>query len=152
MKYKKISDKEFVEIYHKVPRAGVDVLVVSKGGFLLTKRSIPPFKGMWHIPGGTIFFKEPVKHAIDRIAYEELGVVVKAVKQLGIIEYIDEYLDDGNRHTICNCYLAKIKSGELRGSDQDEGYKFFKKTPQNTVPEQREFIKKHLLEIKKYVS
>ncbi|GAI66384.1 unnamed protein product, partial [marine sediment metagenome] len=77
MKFKRLPFKEFMEIYRKVPRAAVDVIVVSKKGFLLTKRAIPPFKGMWHIPGGTILFMESVKHAINRITKEELGIKLK---------------------------------------------------------------------------
>jgi len=144
MKFKKLPLKEFMEIYHKVPRFAVDVLVVSKKGFILTKRSIPPFKGMWHVPGGSVLFKEPIKHAISRISMEELGVGVDVVGYLGTVEY----LDDGGRHAICNCYLVKIKSGELRGSDQGEEFGFFKEIPDNMIPEQKEFISKHLSKIK----
>jgi len=50
MLYKRLPLEEFMAIYHKVPLAVVDVIINSKDGILLTKRAIPPFKGMWHIP------------------------------------------------------------------------------------------------------
>ena len=78
---------------------------------------------MWHIPGGTILFSEPVKHAIKRIADEELGVRINIVKPLGLIEY---FVDNG-RHTVCNAYLVEIVSGKLRGSKQGKEIKFFPK-------------------------
>ena len=144
MKLKKIPFKEFVEIYHKVPRATIDVIVVSKKGFLLTRRAIPPFKGMWHIPGGTILFMEPIKNAINRIIKEELGVKLKDIKHLGIIEYFN----DEGRHSISSCYLAKIKNGKPRGSKQGKKINFFKKVPQKLIPEQKTFINKYLQTIK----
>jgi len=43
MKYKRLSTEEFKEIYHKVPRAAIDVVIKTKQGILLTKRAIPSF-------------------------------------------------------------------------------------------------------------
>ncbi|MFH1840839.1 MAG: NUDIX domain-containing protein [Candidatus Shapirobacteria bacterium] len=96
MTYKRLPLKEFMAIYHKVPRATVDIVINSKDGILLTKRAIPPFKGMWHIPGGTILFKEPILYAIDRIARDELGIKVEVIKHLGV----SECFDDGGRHAV----------------------------------------------------
>jgi len=144
MKLKRLPFKEFMRIYHKVPRAAVDVIVVSKKGFLLTKRAIPPFKGMWHIPGGTILFKESINHAVDRIAKEELGIQIRILKHLGVIEYFD----DEGRHTISNGYLVKKRSGKLKGSEQGEEIRFFNKIPRNFIPEQKRFVSKHLELIK----
>ena len=143
MPYKKMSYQDFMSIYHKVPRLAVDVIVTTPQGFVLTKRSIEPFKGMWHITGGTVLFKEPISHAINRVAFEELGVKVKVKKLLGNIEY----LDDGGRHTVTLCYLTIIKSGNLKGSLQGQEFAFFKKVPKNTIAEQIVFLKKHLKEI-----
>ncbi|MFV1917470.1 MAG: NUDIX hydrolase [Patescibacteria group bacterium] len=148
MKYKKIPLDEFLRIYSKVPRAGVDIVVVSRKGFLLTKRSIQPHKGMWHIPGGSILHKEPIKHAVDRIVKEELGIKIKILEHLGIIEY---YMA-GGLHTVANTYLAKIVSGKPKGSEQGGDIEFYRKVPQNTIPVQKKFINKHLSEIEYYLS
>ena len=140
MQYPRLPYEEFMSIYHKVPRAAVDVVIQTEKGIILTKRSIPPFKGMWHVPGGTILFKEPIEHAISRIAMDELGVKVKVIKPLGAIEYFN---DDG-RHTISNVFLAEITEGEPRGSEQGEEFDFFKEIPDNCIPEQRDFLRKSL--------
>lgn len=140
MKYKRLSYEEFIDIYHKVPRAAVDVIVRTNMGIILTKRAIPPYKGMWHIPGGTVLFMEPVHKAVTRIVAEELGVEVKVIKHLGVIEYFN---DDG-RHTISYVFLAEITKGEPRGSSQAEEIGYFKKVPENCIPEQKEFLRKHL--------
>ncbi len=146
MKFTRLPLDKFIEIYHQVPRAAVDVIVVTNKGILLTKRSIPPFLGMWHIPGGTIMFKEPLQHAIERIAKEELSVEVKIIKQLGAIEC----LDDGGRHTIAIDFLTQIVNGTPQGSEQGKEIAYFKKVPKNIIPEQGKFLKQHLAEIKSY--
>ncbi len=140
MKYPRLSLAEFMDIYHKVPRAAVDVIIRTAQGILLTKRAIPPFKGMWHIPRGTILFMEPVRHAIDRIVLDELGVKVRVLQHLGIIEYFE---DDG-RHTVSNAYLAEIKAGKPRGSNQGTSIAFFQKPPQNCIPLQKKFLENYL--------
>lgn len=138
MNYPRLPYEEFMSIYHKVPRAAIDVIVKTPQGIVLTKRSIPPFKGMWHVCGGTVLFMEPIKHAINRIVEDELGVKVKVIKPLGIIEYFN---DDG-RHTISNAFLAEITGGELRGSKQGEEFAVFSKLPDNCIPEQKIFMEK----------
>lgn len=139
MNYSKLPYEEFMSIYHKVPRAAIDIIIKTPQGIIFTKRSIPPFKGMWHICGGTVLFMEPIKHAVDRIVEDELGVKVKVIETLGIIEYFN---DDG-RHTISNAFLAEITGGKLRGSEQGEEFAVFNKLPDNCIPEQRDFLEKN---------
>ena len=143
MKFKKLPHREFLKIYRKVPRATVDVVIRSEKGILLTKRDIPPYKGKWHIPGGTILFKESISHAAARIIKEELGIKLKVLQHLGVIENLHE----GGLHTVGNIYLAEIKSGTPVGSKQGKEIKFFKKPPLNCIPEQKKFLEKHLLKI-----
>ena len=138
MNYSRLTNEEFATIYHKVPRAAVDIIVQTSEGIVLTKRAIPPFVGMWHICGGTILFMEPIDHAIDRIILDELGVRVKVIKPLGVIEYFN---DDG-RHTISNAFLAKIIEGELRGSKQGQEFAIFNEIPENCIPGQNPSSKK----------
>ena len=138
--YRKIPLKDFLSIYRQVPRLAVDVIVTTSQGFVLTKRSIEPFKGMWHIPVGSVLFKEPLTHAINRVTTEELGIKVNVKSLLGTIEYFN----DGGRHTVTVCYLVTVKSGHLRGSFQGQEFAFFKKVPQNTIPEQATFLSQHL--------
>lgn len=140
MDYQRLPLEEFLTIYHKVPRAGVDLIVKTEKGIVLTERSIPPFKGMWHIPGGTILFMEPVEHAIARVAGDELGVEVTIAKHLGIIEY---FVAERQLHTVANAFLVTIKSGTLRGGDQGKEVKEFGTVPENVIPVQGEFLKKN---------
>ena len=93
MNYPRLPYEEFMSIYHKVPRAAIDVIVKTPQGIVLTKRSIPPFKGMWHVCGGTVLFMEPIKHAINRIVEDELGVKVKVIKPLELLNILMMMVD-----------------------------------------------------------
>jgi len=61
-----LPHSEFEEIYSKVPRLTVEVVVQSPLGILLTKRASGPCSGLWHIPGGTVRFGEPIRAAVSR--------------------------------------------------------------------------------------
>ena len=78
---------EFEEIYAKVPRLTAEVVIVSPDGVLLARRHAGPCQGLWHIPGGTVRFGEPLTDAVQRVAEEELGVDVTIDDLLGYIEY-----------------------------------------------------------------
>ena len=83
-----LSEQEFREIYAKVPRLTVEVVVRSSQGVLLTERTQGPCAGLWHIPGGTVRFAEPLVAAVRRVAATELGMEVDALGPLlGYIEY-----------------------------------------------------------------
>ena len=62
----KLSDQEYKEIYSKVPRLCVELLIKTEEGILLVKRAIPPGEGLWYLPGGTVLFDESVEQAVKR--------------------------------------------------------------------------------------
>lgn len=77
---KKLSKEEFDKIYQRVPRICVEVIVNTSQGIILTKRLISPCVGMWHIPGGTVYFGEKLEEAANRIADDELGIDIDIKK------------------------------------------------------------------------
>jgi ADP-ribose pyrophosphatase YjhB (NUDIX family) len=140
MKVKKITSKEFKYIYGRVPRLCVEIVIKTNEGVLLTKRNIPPLKGRWHIPGGTVLMGETIKKTIKRIANEELNIKVIPKKLLGVIEYdIKNYFS----RPIGLAYLVKTTlSKNLKLNKQANVFGFFKIIPKNTVKEQRIFLNK----------
>ncbi len=137
---KKLPYKEWLQIFSKVPRICVDLIVKSDKGIILTKRDIYPYKGSWHTPGGGILFSEKVKDAVNRVAKDELGIKVKFEKVIGIMEFrtIKNY-----GHTISVGCLCKPITNSLSGSDQAKEIKYFKVAPKNTIKEQKEFLIEH---------
>jgi ADP-ribose pyrophosphatase YjhB (NUDIX family) len=87
-----LSQAEFDKIYSRVPRLTVEVIFRNyQNETFLTKRSIPPCEGEWHLPGGTVRFGEPLQQAVKRVAKRELGVEVVRSKNVGVIEYPSHY-------------------------------------------------------------
>ena len=50
---------------------------LQRRGVLLALRDFGPCKGLWHLPGGTVRFGEPVVDAVRRVARDELGLTVR---------------------------------------------------------------------------
>jgi ADP-ribose pyrophosphatase YjhB (NUDIX family) len=139
---KKIPYEEFEKIYSRVPRLCVDLVIKSKEGIVLSKRLIPPYKGYWHTPGGTVLYGETLEEAVKRVAKEETGLNVEIIKLAGVIEFPKI---KSLKHAVSIGYLVKPISGKLRGSDQGSNISYFKQIPPNTVPAQETFIKQSKL-------
>ncbi|MET1033232.1 MAG: NUDIX domain-containing protein [Candidatus Saccharimonadales bacterium] len=135
-----IPRAEFDAIYGRVPRLTVEVIIRTTEGVILTKRSMEPCKGQWHIPGGTVRFGESLPQAVQRVAQEELGVVVTPGRLLGYIEYPDMRAAGYKGWPVGIAFEASIVGGELRGSEQGEEVKIFSETPPNTISEQAQFL------------
>ncbi|MEK6917470.1 MAG: NUDIX hydrolase [Nanoarchaeota archaeon] len=138
---KKLSPEEFKEIYSKVPRLCVDLIIKSKEGILLTKRSIPPYLGKWHLPGGTVLFGEIVQESIQRISGRELGIGLDVKKFLGFMEFDD--WKRGGQHAISLVFLCGLKPGKIFLNDEASELILTKNEINNIIPTHLEFLKKH---------
>jgi len=141
---KKIPYDEFKNIFSKVPRLCVDLILKTDKGILLTKRTIGPFRRTWHFPGGGVLFDESQEQALKRIAKEELNLDINIIKMLGVVEYLNEVYGDFRRHSVGIVYLVKITSKSIELDNGAEHYSFFKNIPENMPSPQKEFLKKHL--------
>lgn len=139
-KQKKLSYKEWLKIFSKVPRICVDLVIKSEKGVILTKRNIYPYKGYWHTPGGGIIFGERIKETVERVAKEELNIDVKFLDVVGVMEFkvVKNY-----GHTISIACLCKPLADNFVGSNQANEIAYFKTAPLKTIKEQREFLVKH---------
>lgn len=141
MKPKRLPPEEFNYIYSKVPRLCVEVIVKTKNGVVLTKRTILPGKGKWHIPGGTVLKGETLIGAVKRVALDELGIKINVKKLLGVIEY-QIYKHGG--HPFGVAYLVEPLSANFQINEQSSDVKYFQKLPENIFPEQKRFLTEHL--------
>ena len=142
---KPLSFEEFVSIYSKVPRLGIDIIVKKNNGIVFVKRNIDPYKDMWHFPGSTLLFDETIDGAVSRIVQNELNLKVLSKKYLGIIEYLSEPDDrflKKHRHTVCLIFLVEAEGNLKRDEDASE-VKILKSTPKNIIPEQKIFLDSH---------
>ena len=137
------SFDEFKAIYTKVPRLTVDLIIQSAEGILLTKRSLSSWRGQWHLPGGTVYYKETIEQAVKRVAKEEVHVDVTIEKQLGYIEYFSEEKERGFGWTISIAIACRIIDGIPLASEQGSEPTFFTSLPEPIVEEQKAFLLKN---------
>lgn len=134
--------KEFKYLYSKVPRLCVDLVIKSNNGILLTFRKKNGYENQWHIPGGTVFYREKLIDAAKRVAKEELGVNVTIQKFIGYIEYFSEEAERGFGYTVTLVFLCKLNDLKFVLDNQTSKVGFFKIIPKNTIKEQKKFLNK----------
>jgi len=127
-----LSDEDYNFIYSNSPRICVDLVIKKGDSILLTKRDQEPYNGFWHTPGGRIRFRETIEDAIKRIAKTEVGMSVDRFNFLGVCEFLHEVQDGNPRHSITMYY--QVSGGDVCNGD------FFEWLPDNTIPEQKQFI------------
>lgn len=137
-----LSEQEFHEIYAKVPRLTVEVVIQSPLGILLTRRTGGPCLGLWHIPGGTVRFGEPLVAAVRRVASMELGLEVESGPLLGYIEYPSHYLS-GLDSPVGIAFLCHVDVDVDLVADATSGRGWFTAPPEPVHTEQVEFLTDH---------
>lgn len=130
---------EFETIYRRVPRLTVEVVIVSPRGVLLTLRRNGPCAGLWHIPGGTVRYGEPLRGAVARVAHDELGVVATAGRLLGYIEY-PSHLARGIDWPVGMAFLTEVVDEDRRKLDGMAHAGWFRSLPAEMHDEQRDFL------------
>ena len=94
-------------IYMKTIRV-VAAIIIENGKVFATQRGYGEFKDGWEFPGGKIEPNETPEVAIVREIKEELDTEVEVVELLNTVEY-----DYPNFHLSMDCFICKIKSGDL---------------------------------------
>ena len=138
-----LTPKEFEDIYSKVPRLTVEIVIKNNDGAIyLTKRAIEPCKGQWHLPGGTVRFGEPIQDAVKRIAKRELSISVNTMSNAGYIEYPSHY-KNGLDSPVGIVFEVGFFSGTLKPNKESQGADWFTKTPENLHADQDSFLISH---------
>lgn len=132
----------FKDIFSKVPRVTVEIVLIKDGGIVLSLRNIEPYKGYWHTPGGTLFHKEKVEDAVKRVAKEELGISVGVDKFLGYWEIPEWTQPKGFSHAVGLVFQVKTLSEELKPDTQSSEIKVFEKLPEKMIKEQKELLER----------
>lgn len=138
-----LTPEEFHEIYAKVPRLTVEVLLTGLEGVYLTKRAIEPCKGQWHLPGGTVYFGESIRDAIARVAQREIGVQVEETVPAGFIEYPSHYRNKLD-HPFGMVFEVTRYTGRPAPNQEAEAAGWFKELPANTHADQDVFLRSYL--------
>ena len=86
----------------------VAAIIIENGKVFATQRGYGDFKGGWEFPGGKIDAGETPVEALVREIKEELDTEVEVIELLDTVEY-----DYPNFHLSMDCFICKIKSGDL---------------------------------------
>lgn len=99
--------------YPDSPQSAVGAIVIRDDKVLLVKRSKPPGKGLWAIPGGCVELGETLKEAAEREVKEEAGIIIRAKNPVYTFDVIQR--DDQGRirfHYVIVDLLADYVSGK----------------------------------------
>jgi ADP-ribose pyrophosphatase YjhB (NUDIX family) len=139
-----LTREEFDAIYARVPRLTVEVVLATPGGMVLTRRSIEPCRGQWHLPGGTVWFGESLPAAVRRVARQELGIEVTVGALLGYIEYPDMHRNGYPGWPVGIAFQAAVAAGVPIAGDQSDEVGTFRSVPPDTIREQAVFLRRWL--------
>lgn len=110
-----ISKKLYGEIVKNVPISCVDVIITSRGEFLLGRRKNKPVQGKWWFIGGRIQKGERLEQAVRRHVKIETGISkMKIKKLLGTTESFFKNSAQGpEAHTVNTSFLVEILRGKI---------------------------------------
>ena len=135
---------EFDWIFSRVPRLTVEVVISTpERGVLLSLRDIEPCRDLWHLPGGTVRFGEPLVEAVARVARDELRLSVDVGEMLGYIEYPSHH-ENGLDSPVGLAFRAQPRSAQPGAEQLPEGIEWFTRLPEGLYQEQREFLVQRL--------
>jgi ADP-ribose pyrophosphatase YjhB (NUDIX family) len=140
----KIPGPIFNRIEKYMPFSSVDIVIFKDGEIILTKRTIPPYRGYWNLPGSVILKNEKMVDAVKRSSREELGIEVISPTFISNYETFTKF-----RHYITHLFFTKYKSGQIKLDFQSSRVIIIdpNRIPNHTVPIQKLMIKDTLKKI-----
>ena len=127
--------KEKGEYTYPFPRPSVttDCVIFGYDGkdlkLLLVERDIPPFKGMWALPGGYLQMDEDAIDGAKRELFEETGLRDAYIEQFRTFSAVDR---DPRGRVITIAHLALVRISEVKGGDDAAKAQWF---PLKDVPQ-----------------
>lgn len=127
--------KEKGEFTYPYPRPSVttDCVIFGYDGkdlkILLVERGIPPFKGMWALPGGYLQMDEDAIDGAKRELFEETGLKDAYIEQFRTFSAVDR---DPRGRVITIAHLALVKISEVKAGDDAAKAQWF---PLKDVPQ-----------------
>ncbi len=89
-----------------------DLILEYRGGVIIVKRKIAPYKNQWSLPGLRIYKGEEITDTLKRIAKQELGIKIddKKVKLIG--QFVGKFRTEKSRQDLSTCYFVKVNDNQ----------------------------------------
>lgn len=113
-------------VNYRNPRPTSTVLVFSGSKLLLSKRTGPPFKGWWDLPGGFIDGGEHPEETAAREIKEETGLDIKIESLFGVYTGVYPSRKEPFR-IITFVYKASAKGNKLESHDDVSDSRWFRR-------------------------
>jgi 8-oxo-dGTP diphosphatase len=72
----------------RIKTSVVACIIDAEERVLLTRRSVPPFHGLWIMPGGKIEHGEGILNALHREVQEEVGIAIRIDDLIDVFEHV----------------------------------------------------------------
>lgn len=121
--------------HNQFPKVAVGAVVFNAGKVLLVKRSNPPAKGLWAIPGGKVKEGETLQQALKREILEETHLHVEPGEIATVFDVIEKDASDNvTVHYVIIDFICRLKSGQLRAGDDAQEAGWFTEEEIKKVP------------------
>lgn len=123
-----------IEVIKKTPLVSIDLIIRNKlNEVLLGLRNNEPAKNFWFVPGGRILINERISNALERIAYDEIGInlTFNDTRFLGVFEhfYQENFAQEqgfGTHYVVLAYEINISKSLHELPKDQHRQYRWLK--------------------------
>ncbi len=126
---RRIHANLYRKILDAMPISCVDVVIRSRGRFLLCKRKNKPAQGKWWFVGGRVLKNEILEDAAKRKVREEIGISNIKIKKLLVVKgtiFKDSAFGPATQHSVNSVFLAEISSKNLlRPDNQSSELRWF---------------------------
>ena len=130
----KITTSFYKKILTVLPVACVDIVIIKKNQFLLSRRKNIPAQGKWWLVGGRILKGETLKAAAKRKVYEETGLRKFRVKKFITAKetFFKNNAFGSSTHSINSVFLVSVtKSNPIKPDSQSLELRWFSKINPN---------------------
>jgi 8-oxo-dGTP diphosphatase len=128
--------------YPDQPVVGVGAVVIKDGKVLLVKRGVPPNKGIWAIPGGSLKLGETLQEGAEREILEETGITIKAGDPFYSFDFFER---DGHGRIRFHYVIVDMKgdyiSGDVQGADDALDARWISPEELNDLPVSKNTLK-----------
>jgi 8-oxo-dGTP diphosphatase len=128
--------------YPDSPVVGVGAVVIKDGKVLLVERGVPPNKGVWAIPGGSLKLGETLQEGAEREILEETGITIKAGAPFYSFDFFERDSDGRIRfHYVVVDMKGDYISGDVRGADDALDARWISPEELNDMPVSKNTLK-----------